>query len=722
MPMRIAAFPDVVFRVPCFAFNAEQVESLVASPLFDEALLLASSDLYAEKIKAEQKGCAGDDRKLRIALNKYASRAMTRPTPFGLFAGCSMAAMGGHSDVFLSDKATYQRCTRLDMHYVCALVQHLEKKEVVRQQLLYYANDSLYEFGGRLRYVEYYYRGTKRVHRLSGVETSDYTRCILNAAKQGATVELLASLVVDDEISVKEAIEFVDELIENQLLKSELEIGVTGTNPLQWLIRRLNEMEGVGDIEKSLQTIDSLLGDIDSSPLGASITLYDQVIEQVRALGVSYEPRFLLQTDLFKPAPHATVSQATVQSVLAGLTFLNKITPKPKETNITKFKEAFYSRYEERTVPLMEALDKELGIGYPIGRNDGDHTPLISGMVLPEAARESATALNAWAQLLLRKHVAAVQEKQPYIILSDEDVKGLKADWSDLPPSFSCICELLNNDTIRIKSAGGSAAKLFGRFCHLSNDIETHVRAIVEKEQALNPEVIYAEVVHLPESRIGNILYRPVLREYEIPYLCNPGTDQEHVIALADLMLCVRQGRLVLSSEKLKKEIVPCLSTAHNYHYNSMPVYHFLCDMQHPVGRSGVFFSWGGVAELFDYLPRVVYRNCILSRARWIIKKDRLQAWTKLEEDVLIDTIAAYRDAEGIPERVVVPDGDNELFIDFTNPLSVLTLLEMAKKRNGMVIEEFLFEEKEAVVTSKEGAFCNEFIFAFHQVAEGGAI
>ena len=205
-----------------------------------------------------------------------------------------------------------------------------------------------------------------------------------------------------------------------------------------------------------------------------------------------------------------------------------------------------------------------------------------------------------------------MQKGEHVVELSDEDVKGVEALWDDLPDTMSVMCQILqdqeNKRSVYIKSTGGqSAANLLGRFCHLDEQIFKHTLAITEKETDLHPDVIFAEIVHLPESRIGNILLRPVLRPHEIPYLAKPGVFGKFELKLDDLYISVKNNRIVLYSKRLNKTIVPRMSTAHNYSgQNPMPVYHFLCDIQHQNERSGLWFSWNEALQKMDYLPRVV--------------------------------------------------------------------------------------------------------------------
>jgi lantibiotic biosynthesis protein len=55
-----------------------------------------------------------------------------------------------------------------------------------------------------------------------------------------------------------------------------------------------------------------------------------------------------------------------------------------------------------------------------------------------------------------------------------------------------------------------------------------------------------------------------VLREREIVYLGRSGAPADHQLPLTDLLVSVRDGRVVLRSRSLGREVVPRLTNAHN--------------------------------------------------------------------------------------------------------------------------------------------------------------
>src|SRR5690606_5515314 len=116
--------------------------------------------------------------------------------------------------------------------YLFALCEDLARDAEVRRELLYKPNSSLYRAAGRLRYAEARLDGRMRSHHLVAVESSPYLEDTLRRAEPGARIRDLAQALVDSdpdgEIAYEEAEEFIVELIDSQLLVSDLTPPVTG--------------------------------------------------------------------------------------------------------------------------------------------------------------------------------------------------------------------------------------------------------------------------------------------------------------------------------------------------------------------------------------------------------------------------------------------------------------------------------------------------------------
>ena len=63
------------------------------------------------------------------------------------------------------------------------------------------------------------------------------------------------------------------------------------------------------------------------------------------------------------------------------------------------------------------------------------------------------------------------------------------------------------------------------------DDLIRRVREHLRGEEAHKPDVAFAEIVHLPEGRLGNVILRPVLRGHEIPFLGRSGAPPESQLA-----------------------------------------------------------------------------------------------------------------------------------------------------------------------------------------------
>src|SRR5262249_17396529 len=145
-------------------------------------------------------------------------------------------------------------------------------------------------------------------------------------------------------------------------------------------------------------------------------------------------------------------------------------------------------------------------------------------------------------------------------------------------------------------------------------------------EAALRPDVVFAEVVHLADGRLANISARPVLREREIVYLGRSGAPADHQLPLTDLLVSVRDGRVVLRSRSLGREVVPRLTNAHNYVNGALGTYRFLASLQHQDVRS-LAFTLGPLPQL-PYVPRIRLGRIVLREASWNLRKAELDPVT----------------------------------------------------------------------------------------------
>jgi thiopeptide-type bacteriocin biosynthesis protein len=372
-------------------------------------------------------------------------------------------------------------------------------------------------------------------------------------------------------------------------------------------------------------------------------------------------------------------------------------------------------RYEKREIPLMEALDEEEGIGFDTG---SDPAPLLKGLNLSPKLLES-TPWGAREKLLLQKLGEALRTKVGEIILTPRDLENLAAPTLDpLPDAFAALVTLAASSSAEIERGnfriifgnilGPSGARWLGRFCHADPQLRRHVEEHLRAEEALHPDAIFAEIVHLPDGAVG-FLCRPELRPYEIAYLGRSSVDAPNQIPVTDLRVSVRDGRVILRSLRSGREIIPRLTAAHHSEQSNLGVYKFLSTLPMQGVAGYVKWSWGALSDA-EYLPRVVTGRIVLCRAQWRIREEALKGFRKLSGSALFCVVQQWRDKMQLPRWVAVADSDNLLPVDLDNVLSVEMLVHLIRGRQEALLTEMT---DDLVASGPEGKFTHELIVPF---------
>ncbi|TYZ12648.1 hypothetical protein FY528_04965 [Hymenobacter lutimineralis] len=699
---------------------------LYHDPFVKEALFVASPALY-EVLERWRKGELTDTKeldKLEVTLAKYLLRMGYRSTPFGLFAGVSRGEVATTTNIEFVTRDAYRKHVRLDMDYLCALALSIARDPSVRAHLTYFPNTTLYQTGDSLRLVEYRVFNRHRSHHLINLDANEYLQKALHIAKNGATVATLVEQLADEEISPADAVDFVHELLDSQILISKLEPTVTGKDYLLSITDTIASAPGSEQLVRQLQTLRAALLTLSTLPSIEAVQGYKDLEQLLKPLGVSYELGQLFQVDLRKPTIACSLNQGVFEELQRALRFLLRINRPNQEKNLTRFSEAFQTRYEGQEVALPLVLDAEMGLGYPFQQgNSTDHTPLLAEVLLENSPSESATfRWNAWSKFVLDAYLGVISRQEVVLRLDALDLSGFMEpeDRAEVLPFslYSMISVLASSPQAVDDGAytilyhgldGPSAANYLGRFCYLDEQLTSDVKACLAREASNYPEAVLAEVAHINQSRAGNVIIRPVLREYEIPILVQSGVDENHTLPLHDLLLSFRNGRLVLQSKKLGREVIPRMSSAHNHFFNTLPAYHFLCDLQWQGAPVHAKWDWGPVGKA-DFLPRVEYGKVILSRAQWTLTEGELKPIKNVQPETALGLLQELRIKHRIPQWVSLRESDNELPLDLKNPLSVRVFQALIKTKDRITVQECLLNQQQTFVQGQNQSFNNEIV------------
>lgn len=754
--IKFTFFSSYIFRIPSFPFNFyqnltsgtritdEQIKELAKNNHIKESLFIASPELYSEIQKWISFEDYSPDKadKIKISLLKYFIRMSTRCTPFGLFSACGSGKFDDKTQININGSSSFYRKTRFDMQFVGNLANTLQAFQVLQDKLFFYPNTTLYKLGDFYRYIQYTLNKSNRKYSLEAVKRTEYLDLILEKSRFGISKTDLVNFLISDEITEKEAVIFIEELINHQILISELEMTLTGDDYFNKLIdlnelikdtykSNLDEKEKTNILVKNSETNDSLLDlkalskkllDNDSFQ-DETFSNYGKIIQILKDNNLSFNEKHLFQTDLFINSKAFTLDYNYKKELLNTIKFLNKISPATPQKNLKNFKKEFLKRYDHEAIPLVEALDFETGIGYGSNNKNFDITPILDELGLKNKQKtENQIIFNEVENIIYSKLKNAIINKEKNSELNYQDFNNIDFSHQNLSSTFSCLFEIVKENEkewISIQSIGGSsAANLFSRFCYGNSEINDLANEITNYESDSLEGKIVAEIVHLPEARTGNVLKRPAFRTHEIPYLGKSNLDTSKQIPIGDIILKMGSNRIILWSKENQKEIIPKLSNAHNFSYQALPIYQFLCDMQFENKKTSLGINTTNLEKLFEYFPRITIGNCIIVKAKWIFRQEQnpdffknLKSNSKIYDQDISRLLSDINDciSYAMPQYVSLIDDDNTLLVNTQNYDCLKMLLSAIKNRTKFTLEEYLFPS-EKTIKDKTDYYANQFV------------
>lgn len=693
------------------------------------ALYLASPELL-DQLKQYPALKKDKQDAINLTLVKYFLRSCTRCTPYGIFATVGTGRWSEHTAITVSSQPDVT--FTLDADYLNKIKKTIFSDWAVKKELVYFSNSSIYPVSSEMRYFDFedsmYYR-----YRTSSFGRDETVDELLNAAKSGAPFVTLLTILLDQGYELEESEGFLLELIENKILISSLEPTATG-DVFAHLLAEMKRLEPKlpqdNILHYWLRHLIEIQHELEQLSAATSAEGMQEGLDRLAALieqeDVQQNKKFTVNAVSSRKAPDATLGRKVKEEILSFVQRFIAFDPMGfgfQKVEYLKFIEKFNELYENRPVPLMLALDPEAGLGYPY--KSGVETVKSDILKYFDFNHKNAgggdSAMYTSYESLVIKQLKAGTPKE--IDLSQ--VMAAAPGASTMKPMNLCdtmSCKVIpfkeGDETLVYLSHFGdvSAARVLGRFGLYNAEIEEYLKEIRDREKAVAGEAVIAEVVHIPQDRVSNVINRPVLSDYEIPFITN--SYHENRILPEDLVLYSTGSSLVLASKSLGRAVLPRISNAHSYDVNALPVYHFLGDHQ----TSGRFYSLkmylNGLFRTRKHIPRIKHGNLVVHLATWILSGEDLAPLLNGKDDLQI-RVNAWQQKFQIPDCIAIVEEDRELFIDLRHALCRELFLKEISKHNAVQIKEYPFVWQANTITDGSGnTYCAEFHLGFYSADE----
>lgn len=644
--------------------NGEELEYILRekfqNPILQEAIFVASPIVYEQMLKLlSQELESKDVDPLCETLLKYLLRATGRATPYGLF-GCSAVGKfevrGNY--IFGSE---IRRNAKLDIS-VINLITNIVQNSSLKEGLRYSVNNTLYAIGEDFRYTEYQGKVEEVGYfRFVGVKANKILSHLLKKCTSLTKYTELVDFIVELGYSVLDAREYIDSLIQEQVLLSELVFSSNNTDQLEVLTSALRRC-GDDFIHGIVIKIKEQLDRVNEGKLSS----YKMVLNGLNELNFKFDKNRFLHVCSFRSSNvNLTISNAVKKDLIEAIGICSRLDFE-RESQLEDLKTQFVRRFENQTVPLLLLFDPDFGISFSKSFD----------AELKESDSKNRQLMQRFS--ILEETIKNDSEYFDLAKMFNTD----SAKLADSIDSFSVIAELYEGKPEAIvflkQVSYGSSANLLTRFATGDDEIREKARSLIVEEEVAHENVIHAEIDHLPQSRAGNVAIRPPLRSYEIP-IYSIGSQSLKVIRLDDLFVRVVDGRFLLISNSLNSEVIPHLTTAHNHRQDeSHPMYRFLGELNHQSSQRFRFWDWG-IYSTNRSLPRICFNSVIISPLTWnLLKKDWDWSFKSIGE------FDRLRLENRIKDRVLLVDMDNLLPLDLRVP-SCVQLLQRYLSKNGSV-------------------------------------
>ena len=647
---------------------------------------------------------------------RYLNRLSTRPTPFGLCASVGLGEFSNMDNGINKTTGSFKKQVRADREWIGKLIRLLEAEKQVLNGIKVAVNQGILINGNRAKLnctTEMINEQSKDKELIAtSINYNEITEVVFKMAKTPILYKELVSSIHRKykEVSLEVVENYIVQLIQQEFLTTELLPPNSKnclTHVLEILIRENEDLP----ITSLLIEIETLIKKYEQTELGEGLDLYSEIIEKMNSIVKTRSP---LKIDLItKGTPYQLASEhkKDLEEVADLLCHLNAYNGGYKNHELKEYHSKFLQSYGlEREVPVLELLEEGIGLGPP---GDYQYPPAKNRI----SSNSKTVGLGEIDKFFLDLIIECNLNGSLELSLNEHHLEKIKVNRSvkemDFPISMDMYFLEVNEGNGKIKFLlshnpyAAGAGNTLGRFTpYLENEEKIIWKEIAKKEQEHFADSILAEVIPAPISeRNLNICQTDERREYSIN-ITNKINSQNN-IDLEDIAVGATHDGLYLKSISMGKELIPLASHMLNPSLCSN-IYRFLFEMGEQRTGSNYPYFFNNITNLgLPFIPRIAYKNFILSPAKWNIRSSTFQDCGS--EESFIEKFSQYREKYSIDQYVFLVYFDNKILFNLDNHEHLRDLFKEVSKLKGSTILT-LTENLEALPTNE---ICRENVFSF---------
>ncbi|WP_330241373.1 lantibiotic dehydratase [Streptomyces sp. NBC_00525] len=581
------------------------------------------------------------------SLSRYLLRMRYRATPFGLFAGPTVARIGQEAHVRWGPlpRAT----AHADAVWLHSITSALENDPAVLRCLTVVADPTHVVRGSRITVMNQPGEGGPTDTGLRR------TRAAETALWLARTPILVRDLVAGLGAEYPEAAveDMIRTLVKHRVLLTGLQAPMTAPDALGYLIVRIDESGAEAQAADRLRDVHRVLSHHNRARPTEQPGLRAQATDVMTTIsGVAGQSLVVTM----RPDADVVLPEAVAREAVRALSLMARITPYPHGSAAWRdYRARFLDRYSTGTaVPVRELTSSDTGLGFPVG---------YRGTILP---RPTLATTSRDEHLLTLAQSAALTDQRG-IVLTEDDIEALSVGEPTALPAHVELCFSVFARSLRALTEGRfalstiglslAAGSLTGRFLPMLDTTDrTRMKAAHSTLPPLTEGAVRVQVSAPPLRRHASNVGRAPLVADEV--LAVGEYNPDATIALDDLGVVADAERLYLVSLSTGQCLEPSVMSAVELSTATHPLVRFLTEVHRCHTAIPLPFAWGVAAQL-PFLPEVRHGRTILSAACWRLRARDLPDTGRWTGDFM-----DWRFRHRVPRTVFIGSTDQQLRLD----------------------------------------------------------